>query len=573
MALCFLFLIPFTCFARNGVNPFMVFAGKPYGEIHYALRDTLKHRYVNVTPECLTLTVRQLREIPDTYHNGQWKIESEFFDLNFRHDHQKTLSDKDFEAAMMRLIDESKKYNNKVWQLRITRRLFDFYIDTNRQYDMAIYARQMERFFGKITSEEFPDVIDYKMKLATVYMKYNDYARAEKYFREVISAPIIIQIQEIYPDAYNGLGLIYRKFHHDLNASDRYFRSILTLYKKKQITILADEWKTVVTGNLGTNQLIRDNFKVAEKLLTEAFKARYAMKDYNYSFIMAYELADCYCETDRCELAKRYLQTAEECYRKSAESMHSLVGKPKRENYFIVLSKYYTAVGERDKSYQYLDSANVERIKYDLQFNTTSFLIVEQKESNREYRQEQIEKRTYAYRFFFSSVAGLFVLILFSISVRLYLKKRAAYNLLVKQNRLEADKMLFVGCKQPKNVPDSKASNSINISYDDKSQIKKVMDYIAQSQCYLDSDLNINVLARKVGLNRTYISNVINADGSNFTTFINRYRVSYAIHLLSLDNKISMERVAIMSGFNSRKSMYNAFKVITGLSPSQFSMK
>jgi len=73
-------------------------------------------------------------------------------------------------------------------------------------------------------------------------------------------------------------------------------------------------------------------------------------------------------------------------------------------------------------------------------------------------------------------------------------------------------------------------------------------------------------------VNRTYISRAINqCTGKNFSTFINEYRIKEAILIMSEDaEKYSFEGLGYEVGFNDRKTFYNAFKKITGLSPSDF---
>jgi hypothetical protein len=48
----------------------------PYGRYHYALRDTMRMRYKTPTEECCRRTVRQMKEVPDVFHNGQWEMEA-----------------------------------------------------------------------------------------------------------------------------------------------------------------------------------------------------------------------------------------------------------------------------------------------------------------------------------------------------------------------------------------------------------------------------------------------------------------------------------------------------------------
>src|SRR5574344_1386528 len=110
---------------------------------------TSDERHLTPTQACCDLTVKQLSAVPDVFHDGQWKIEAEFFDLDFRHRFLATVNDDQFEAGMLKLLEESKRWKNIIWELRITRKLFDFYYDTGQSYDMALYARKIERRVGK----------------------------------------------------------------------------------------------------------------------------------------------------------------------------------------------------------------------------------------------------------------------------------------------------------------------------------------------------------------------------------------------------------------------------------------
>jgi two-component system response regulator YesN len=94
--------------------------------------------------------------------------------------------------------------------------------------------------------------------------------------------------------------------------------------------------------------------------------------------------------------------------------------------------------------------------------------------------------------------------------------------------------------------------------------------YVSTSQCFLKNDITINSIAHELGVNRTALSNAINSTGSNFSTYLNQYRVSFAIKKLSSGEAKTIEDVAIDSGFNNDRTMRNAFKAITGLSPSYF---
>ena len=150
-------------------KPFSVFEGKPYGDNHYALRDSLRARYDTYDPKVGELTVKQLASVKG--QSGQWETEAEFFDLNFKHDHLKSLDDDDFEKGLLRLLNDRHKAKDYVWELRITRRLFDYYKGYGRLYNMAAQARRLEILFTQVNENEFPDIIDDKYNINR-YFRY-----------------------------------------------------------------------------------------------------------------------------------------------------------------------------------------------------------------------------------------------------------------------------------------------------------------------------------------------------------------------------------------------------------------
>jgi AraC-like DNA-binding protein/Tfp pilus assembly protein PilF len=103
--------------------------------------------------------------------------------------------------------------------------------------------------------------------------------------------------------------------------------------------------------------------------------------------------------------------------------------------------------------------------------------------------------------------------------------------------------------------------------------IQRLSYYTEQEKVYLDSQLNIEALASMMKTNRRYLSQVINeVYRVNFNQFINDFRVKEARRML-LDQEyrhLSIEGIATSVGFNSRVSFINAFKKVTGLTPSYF---
>jgi len=83
----------------------------------------------------------------------------------------------------------------------------------------------------------------------------------------------------------------------------------------------------------------------------------------------------------------------------------------------------------------------------------------------------------------------------------------------------------------------------------------RLQELFNEEQIYLNKDLTIWELARELGTNRTYLSQIINNDyGQNFSTFVNSYRARHAETLQQSRPELSQADIADLSGFGSVKS-------------------
>ena len=108
---------------------------------------------------------------------------------------------------------------------------------------------------------------------------------------------------------------------------------------------------------------------------------------------------------------------------------------------------------------------------------------------------------------------------------------------------------------------------------DTRDAAEAVAAYMRAEKPYLDPHLSVRALAEAVGLAPRELSKAIgsSADG-NFYSFVNRFRVGEARHLLadSAEARTSVEAIGLMAGFRSRSTFYEAFKRETGITPAQF---
>ena len=87
-----------------------------------------------------------------------------------------------------------------------------------------------------------------------------------------------------------------------------------------------------------------------------------------------------------------------------------------------------------------------------------------------------------------------------------------------------------------------------------------------QEKLYLDSELKIWDVARRVGSNRTYVSQTINGHfRQNFAAFVNKFRVKEALEVVEENPEISITELAAKCGFGSATTMNRAFKEFAGV--------
>jgi AraC-like DNA-binding protein len=98
-----------------------------------------------------------------------------------------------------------------------------------------------------------------------------------------------------------------------------------------------------------------------------------------------------------------------------------------------------------------------------------------------------------------------------------------------------------------------------------------LLEMMVEEKPYLDQNLNIFTLAKKLNTNSKYLSQVINQEfNKSFVHFINEYRIEEAKQILLANNNYTIEAQSQMVGFKSKSSFNIAFKRHTGLTPSLY---
>lgn len=101
-------------------------------------------------------------------------------------------------------------------------------------------------------------------------------------------------------------------------------------------------------------------------------------------------------------------------------------------------------------------------------------------------------------------------------------------------------------------------------------RIKEVMESCEE---IYSPEFSINTLAQLLDTNYKYVSQVINErTNGNFSTFVNTYRIKEACRRINggIMKNYTIEALSNSVGFRSRMSFFKAFKLQTGLTPSEY---
>ncbi|MGF7217805.1 AraC-like DNA-binding protein/putative flippase GtrA [Spirosoma lacussanchae] len=137
-----------------------------------------------------------------------------------------------------------------------------------------------------------------------------------------------------------------------------------------------------------------------------------------------------------------------------------------------------------------------------------------------------------------------------------------------------ADTMPMVVSTPASEAPDTTEARTAPLLPPDLSErLTNLLNYMATEKPYLDPDLSLADLARRLHTNPVLLSQVINTGtGKNFNDFINEYRVDEfkrQVHDPATMH-LSFLGLALNCGFNSKATFNRAFRKFTGTSPGEF---
>ncbi len=113
-----------------------------------------------------------------------------------------------------------------------------------------------------------------------------------------------------------------------------------------------------------------------------------------------------------------------------------------------------------------------------------------------------------------------------------------------------------------------------SLTKNESSQLWEEINQLMENEKpFLNPGYRLNDMASETGRSIHHISQTINEQkGTSFSEFVNQYRVREAKGLLDAGRarEVTVLAVALEAGFNSKTAFYNAFKKMTGKSPTVY---
>jgi len=578
----FILLILFPVFSFAG-NPFLHMLGKPYAD--YFMELKLIHYNVDYMEQSeADSLMAYMEEAAKVANNRQWKIEEAFFRMVYRYRYNtrilpgNTYTIKDVITDFKALRTDAKHVNDTITYLRTLRGLMNAYV-LDDDYDNAFEtAKTLNKALDYISVSQLPEKIFAYQEMADMHYRFRNYVDAEVFYRKITEEPVANCYSLLQP-AYNGLGLIYRDYHKDYGQSDAYFRQILTVpYHKNTSDATYLAWKGIVNGNLGSNLYLQEKYDEAIPLLETSRVLMLKVNDYTFASHISSTLANIYLKKKNLTECKRYIDLTLE-YVAQSYPMQLWA------QIYPVMAKYYAMIGQTDLAVAYQDSAFVYQKKEYQEYDALKLVYVEQRVNRLEQKAkddvllaQQIRAENYRDTIILFIIGLFLILGLLIYAFILYRRKRAAYRILVKRNQEWADARKAAieedtSVVEPVPVIESLENEEAEPNGIEWALMEQIRQLIDKDKVYTNSNFSLTDLATLLEVNRNYVSATINrCTGNNFAHFINEYRISEAIDIMSLQKNASLtiDQIAYSSGFNDRKSFYRAFKKVTGLAPSEF---
>jgi len=397
------------------------------------------------------------------------------------------------------------------------------------------------------------------------------------------------------PSIYNNLGVIYNYFNR-LDIAKEFFTKALNLCE--------DSIRMAVyLNNLGDNAIKTDKIDSAFYYLNKSFQISKQHNDIYLEMILN-SIAESYQKNklydsafhyfglsqnearkkDRTDLESEFLSKSGKLFfevNNIDSALHyinlsNIIAIEKKfsgilaDNY-LLLSKIEESKGSSKSAFEYFKFyANLKDSIYSIdKFSEINQLqrLYEISKTNQQIEEllidRQLKENTIHYQRIVQWIVIIAILLLIIVLLIVIYQHRALRK---------SYKILF-----NKNVDiiknNKKTSEKDKIPDDYEDLMKKILAVMEDPAIYCDQSFSADKLASLTQSNHSYVSTAIkNTLNKNFRSFLSSYRIREAQRIFSEfdTEKYSIEFISQKVGFKSRSGFFDAFKEVTGVSPSYY---
>ena len=117
-------------------------------------------------------------------------------------------------------------------------------------------------------------------------------------------------------------------------------------------------------------------------------------------------------------------------------------------------------------------------------------------------------------------------------------------------------------------VMDNPNFRFVKESITDREAVYKLFE---EEKPYLDENITVGQIAKKLYTNKAYLSRAINDyTGKNFCQFVNYHRIMYSMEIFKENPGYRVSELAEASGFHTIVSFNMAFRLVTNESPGEW---
>lgn len=522
--------------------------------------------------------VAKIRQIAKQYNSTELDTEADFM-------HAYVLpvkSDKDIAYKVSRMesvVNNAVRQGNVIIKLRAMEAIFEIHWKHSQYAKAFSQAYLIDNELQNVSESEYPGKGNAYFHIGQAFSFFHDYDKAMPYLRKALNPPKYyfdrsdLLARNAIGEYYNSVGLI--------DSAEYYFRSAYFSSHNVKAKPILD---AISLSNIGQSLLNKKDYNNAISYLRAGLNRILMDNDYEFASDVTLGLAKCYLAKNDFKKAKSLIDSTRMFIDRSdhVDLYQSL---------YPLMCDYYSKTANTQLSAAYFDSTLMITKLYADKYNSLHILKAEQDlyESKAKAKDEEIrlKEENFKSKIFYGVAILLIITIGLLFLIVLYHKNRIAYRALVLKNQDWARDTSYDTYEAPEVIEPEPAAvdtveDTVEIVEEEKEDeptkedialMKQVHELVTKDKIYKDMELTLDALAKRMSVNRNYLSKAINkTTNKNFNTYINEYRVKEAIKILSSKKAdlMSIDAIAFDAGFNNRTSFYQSFKKITGLSPSDF---